>query len=327
MCTAVYLNKGADKGGVYFGRTLDYDFSYGEEVVITPRSFPFNFKGMGECANHFAFIGTAKVLDNFPLYYDAMNERGLYIAGLNFVGNACYAECGNGKKEIAQFELIPYLMCKCASVDGVIFELGNAVITGTPFDKQMPTAQLHWLIADKDRCITVECVKEGLKIYENPVGVLTNNPPFDYQLFNLNNYRNVTAAERNADFGGGVQLNAYSRGMGGMGLPGDWSSQSRFVRAAFACANSTATEGEQDGVMQFFHVLNTVFQPSGICHVGKGQEKTIYSSCISPQTGRYYYSTYESFGICAVEFEDKDREELIRYPHKAVGETVVNAKK
>lgn len=320
MCTAIYLNK----GGVYFGRTLDYDFSYGEEVVITPRSFPFNFKSSGLCEKHVAFIGTAKVLNGYPLYYDAMNEKGLYIAGLNFVGNACYAKSGEGERQIAQYELIPYLMCKCSSVDGVIYELSNSTISGEQFCSQMPTAQLHWLVADRDRCITVECVKEGLKIYDNPVGVLTNNPPFDFQLFNLNNYRNVTAAERVSDFGGGVKLNEYSRGMGGMGLPGDWSSASRFVRAAFACANSTLTNGEEEGVIQFFRLLNTVAQPSGICQVGKGQEKSIYSSCCSPTTGRYYYSTYDSYGICAVQMEGEDGNELIRYPHKALGVVIQN---
>ncbi|MGN0806556.1 MAG: choloylglycine hydrolase [Candidatus Coproplasma sp.] len=320
MCTAICLKK----GGVYFGRTLDYDFNYGEEVVITPRNFPFNFKSTGLCNKHFAFIGTALVLNGYPLYYDAMNEKGLYIAGLNFVGNAHYADGGDGKREIAQFELIPYLMCKCASVDGAIYELGNAVITGEQFSKETPTAQLHWLIADKDRCITVECVKEGLKIYDNPAGVLTNNPPFEFQLFNLNNYRNVTAAERPESFGGDVKLDAYSRGMGGIGLPGDWSSQSRFVRAAFACANSTPTNGEDEGVIQFFHLLNTVAQPSGICQVGHGQEKSLYASCCSPETGRYYYSTYDSYGICAVETEGKDGHELIRYPHKPLNVTVVN---
>lgn len=320
MCTAIYLNN----GGVYFGRTLDYDFSYGEEVVITPKSFPFNFKCGGRCDSHFAFIGTAKVINGYPLYYDAMNEKGLYIAGLNFVGNACYAQEGKGEKEIAQYELIPYLLSKCSSVDGVIYELAYASITGEQFIKDMPTAQLHWLIADKDRGITVESVKDGLKIYDNPVGVLTNNPPFDYQLFSLNNYRNVTASERADSFGGGVELETYSRGMGGMGLPGDWSSQSRFVRAAFACANSTLTEGETDGVIQFFHLLNTVAQPSGICQVGQGQEKSIYSSCCSPETGRYYYSTYDSYGICAVEMENEEGCQLIRYPHKAVGAVIQN---
>ncbi|MGN1372715.1 MAG: choloylglycine hydrolase [Candidatus Coproplasma sp.] len=322
MCTGLYLNK----GGVYFGRTLDYDFSYGEEVVITPRNFPFDFKCCGECKNHFAIIGTAKVINGYPLYYDAMNEKGLYIAGLNFVGNACYFKKCGGKKQIAQYELIPYLLSKCSSVDGVIYELNNAEISGEQFVKEMPTAQLHWLVADMDRCITVECVKDGLKIYDNPVGVLTNNPPFDYQMFNLNNYRNVTASERESLFGGGVELDRYSRGMGGMGLPGDWSSASRFVRAAFACANSTIADSEEDGVIQFFRLLETVAQPSGICHVGEGIEKSIYYSCCSPQTGRYYYFTYESYGICAVQLEGEDGDKLIRYPHKTVGVTLVNGK-
>ncbi len=313
MCTAIYLKK----GNGYFGRTLDYDLSYGEEVVITPRSFPFNFRNAGALNKHFAFIGTAKVAEGFPLYYDAMNEKGVYIAGLNFVGNAVYSNGGNGIVDIAQFELIPYLMCTCSSVDGVIYELSKINVTGQPFNGEMPAAQLHWFVADGERCITVEYVEGGLKIYNNAVGVLTNNPPFDMQSFNLNNYRNITAEERESSFG--VWLEEYSRGLGAVGLPGDWSSMSRFVRAAFVTANSVCGDSEEEAVIHFFRLINTVAQPMGSCRLRCGQERTIYSSCCSPKTGRYYYNTYSSYGICAVQMKNEEGTELIRFPHKSIG--------
>lgn len=318
MCTAVSLNKCS---GV-FGRTLDYDFGYGEEVVITKRFFPFDFGG-NACKNHFAFIGTAKVVEGYPLYYDAINEKGVYIAGLNFVGNAHYFDGEeNGKTDIAQYELIPYLMCKCSSVDGVIYELSKINITGRAFGKELPAAQLHWFVGDGEKSITVESVKERLKIYENPVGVLTNNPPFDMQLFNLNNFRNLTAGERESAFG--VPVQEYGRGLGAMGLPGDWSPQSRFVRAAFANANSVCGDSEEERVNQLFRILNAVAVPAGCCKVGDGYERTIYTSVCSAKTTTYYFCTYGSYAVYVVSLKDIDGDGLIRFPHKVAAAQALN---
>lgn len=111
MCTAVTYKT----GDFYFGRTLDYDFSYVEEVTITPRRYPFHFGSMGTVDTHYAIIGMAYVLDGYPLYYDAVNEKGLGIAGLNFVGNAYYGDKIPGKDNIAQFELIPWIFSQCSS--------------------------------------------------------------------------------------------------------------------------------------------------------------------------------------------------------------------
>ena len=103
MCTAITYN--ADN--FYFGRTLDYEFSYGEEVTITPKNFPFEFGLAGKLQSHYAIIGMAHILNNYPLYYDAANEKGLCMAALNFVGNAKYNGEIEGKQNIAQFELYP----------------------------------------------------------------------------------------------------------------------------------------------------------------------------------------------------------------------------
>ena len=202
MCTAVtYKTK-----DFYLGRTLDYEFSYGDEVTVTPRNYPFNFRHMGAMKTHYAIIGMAYISDNYPLYYDAANEKGLCIAGLNFVGNADYKEKTPDKDNIAQFELIPWLLGQCASVHEAKAFLEKINLVNTPFSNALPLAQLHWLIADRNEAITVESVKEGIKIYQNPVGVLTNNPPFDKQMFNLNNYMHLSAKSPENNFSKDLNL-------------------------------------------------------------------------------------------------------------------------
>lgn len=313
MCTAAtYKTK-----DFYFGRTLDYDFSYAEEVTITPRNFVLNFRKTEQMTNHYAIIGMAYVRDDYPLYYDAVNEKGLCMAGLNFVGNAFYRKAESGKINLAQFEFIPYILGKCASVKEALKELKKINLVDFKFSDDLPSAELHWIIADKDKAITVEYVKEGLKIYDNAVGVLTNNPPFDEQLFNLNNYMSLSAKDPKNSFSENVKLKTYSRGMGALGLPGDLSSQSRFVRAAFMKLNSTSGNSEEESVNQFFHILGTVDNPRGACIVGKSSyEITVYTSCCNADKGIYYYTTYENHRITAIDMnkQNLDGDKLFRYP-------------
>ena len=312
MCTAAtYKTK-----DFYFGRTLDYEISYGDQVVITPRNYPFRLRNGETLENHYAMIGMACVMQDYPLYYDAVNEKGLGVAGLNFVGNAHYGKSMEGRNNLAQFELIPYLLGKCASVKEVRRALETVNLIDTPFMENLPVAQLHWLIADREECIVLESVRDGLKIYNNPVGVLTNNPPFDMQLFNLNNYLHLSAENRPNTFSNALSLNAYSRGMGAMGLPGDLSSQSRFVRAAFVRMNSISGDSEPESVSQFFHILASVDQQRGCCRLGNGKcEITLYTSCCNADKGVYYYTTYDNHQISGVDMhkEDLSGENLIAY--------------
>lgn len=312
MCTAAtYKTK-----DFYFGRTLDYEFSYGDEVTITPRNFPLNFREKGTLNSHYAMIGMAHVADNTPLYYEAVNEKGLGMAGLNFVGNAVYFNAAEGKDNIAQFEFIPWILSQCANITEARKLTEKINLLNTPFSPNLPVSQLHWIIADKEGSITVESVAEGLKIYENPVGVLTNNPPFDKQLFNLNNYMSLTARSPENTFAKGLELNRYSRGMGALGLPGDLSSQSRFVRVAFVKMNSVSGSGEKESVSQFFHILNSVDQQRGCCILEEEKyEITIYTCCCNADKGIYYYTSYNNHQITAVDMnkENLDGKELIRY--------------
>ena len=313
MCTAVTL-KTKD---FYFGRTLDYEYSFSEEVTVTPRNFPLAFRLEDTLKSHYAIIGMAHVVDDYPLYFDGINERGLAMAGLNFVGNAFYRKPVEGKTNIAQFELVPWILAQCTTVREARGLLENLNITDTPFSPELPPAQLHWILADHDEAITVESVDSGLRIYDNPVGVLTNNPPFDQQLFRLNDYMHLSPGTPENRFSEKLALVPYSRGMGALGLPGDLSSQSRFIRASFVKENSRSGATEGESVSQFFHILGAVEQVRGCCQVGQGQfERTIYTSCCNTDKGIYYYTTYQNRQITAVQLHKEKLDDifLVRYP-------------
>ncbi len=313
MCTAItYKTK-----DFYFGRTLDYEISYGDEVTITPRNYEFNFRHKQNIKNHYAIIGMAYVTENYPLYYEAVNEKGLGIAGLNFVGNAQYNKKIKGKDNITQFEFIPWILSQSTTVKEAKKLIEKINFLDEPFSTNLPLAQLHWIISDSIESITVEAVKDGIKIYENPVGVLTNNPTFDKQMFELNNYMNLSTKSPKNTFAKSLNLEKYSRGMGAIGLPGDLSSQSRFIRAAFVKMNSISKEEEKESVSQFFHILNSVEQQRGCCELDDGIfEITIYTSCCNASKGIYYYTTYDNHQITAIDMhkENLNSENLIRYP-------------
>ena len=313
MCTAaVYKTKDH-----YFGRNLDFDISYGEKIAITPRNYPFSFRKVKDLESHYAMIGMATVVGGYPLYYDATNEKGLSMAGLLFAGNAVFQPEAEGKDNVTPFEFIPWILGQCADLKETKALLEKINLVNIPFSEELPLSPLHWMISDREGSITVEAVQEGLKVYENPVQVLTNNPPFDMQMFNLSNYRNLSTDNTENLFAKGLELKTYSRGMGAMGLPGDLSSQSRFVKVAFTKMNSLSGDSESESVSQFFHILTSVEQQRGLVHMGEGKyEITIYSSCCNTDKGIYYYTTYENSQITGVDMhrENLDGDSVVTYP-------------
>ncbi len=302
MCTAITY-KTSD---TYFGRTLDLEYSYNEKVVVTPRSFGFDFRRKGSIENHYAIIGMATVVNDYPLYYEAANECGLAMAGLNFPGNAHYYEEKEGKDNISPFEFIPWILSQCKNLDEARILLEKINLCNIAFSKDMPLSPLHWIIADKENAITVEAVEEKIKIYENPVGVLTNNPTFDYHMTYLCDFVNLTSGVPENRFAG-TELSLYSRGMGAKGLPGDLSSTSRFVRAVFTKLNSISGDGENESISQFFHILGSVNQTRGCVRLDGGKNViTEYTSCINLDKGIYYYTTYGNNCISSVEMNRCD---------------------
>ena len=313
MCTAAtYYSRDH-----YFGRNLDLEFSYNETVTIMPRGYKFPIRHANDLDSHYALIGMAFVVDDYPLYYDAINEKGVGMAGLNFPTNAVYKELESEKDNITPFEFIPWILGQAASLDEARALVEKINLLNENFSEQLPLSPLHWMISDKTGSIVVEQTEEGLRIYDNPVGVMTNNPTFDIQLFELNKYMSLSTEPAQNTFASNIPLQQYSRGMGAIGLPGDLSSTSRFVKAAFTRMNSISGESELESVSQFFHILGSVDQQRGCVHLGGDKyEITIYTSCCNLDKGIYYYNTYENHQITAIDMHktDLDVNKLTTYP-------------
>jgi len=312
MCTAITFKPNDH----YFGRNLDLEYSLNESVIIAPRNFPFSYQCEKPMLTHLGIIGIGIISDNYPLYYDATNEAGLSVAGLNFPENAIYFDPKPLVQNITPFEFIPWILGQCKTVSEARALLNNTAIVNIPFSQEYPLTPLHWIIADRNESITVESVANGLMVYDNPVGILANNPPFEYHLQHLCQYLNLTSEEATNRFSKELNLSPYSRGMGAIGLPGDLSSSSRFVKAAFTKLNSVYDDSESANVSQFFHILSSVAQTKGCVRVGDKYERTVYSSCCNTDKGLYYYTTYENSQVSCVDLhnEDLDADILTSYP-------------
>lgn len=313
MCTAVSFKAKQH----YFGRNLDLERGYGEGVVITPRNYPFSFRYVPALDKHYAMIGMAAVVNNYPLYFEATNEKGLSMAGLNFPRNAVYYDYAEGKENVAPFELIPYLLGKCENITDVKETLKYLNVVNCSFSEGLPVSPLHWLISDKEESLTLECTKDGMKVYDNPFGVLTNNPTFDFHVMNMNHYMGLHEGFAQNTVSQKLTLDNFSLGMGALGLPGDFSSSSRFVRAVFVKEKSVCGDSEKESVNQFFHILRSVAMPKGCVLAQNGEyEYTRYSCCCNTQEQVYYYTTYDNSTIRKVELQAVDVEEsqLYQYP-------------
>jgi len=291
MCTAItYKTKDH-----YFGRNLDLEYSYNETVTVMPRNFSLEFRHVGSLDSHFSLIGVAYVADGYPLYYDATNEKGLSMAGLNFPENADYKPLAAGFANIAPFEFIPWILSQCSSVDEARILLSRANLVSEDYSDRLPRTPLHWMISDHDSCIVVEPLKDGLKVHDNPVCVLTNSPPFDIQMWHLGRCSQV---------------------MDGPGIPGDLSSVSRFARAAAVRSQSVSDDSEYASVSQFFHILGSVAMPRGCMPASDRYQYTRYSSCCNTDRGIYYYTTYDNSRITAVDMhlENLNGDQLLTWP-------------
>lgn len=289
------------------GRNLDLEYSFGEKVAFTPRNYILNFKHKSCIKHHFAMLGMAYVQEGHPLYAEAVNEKGLVMAGLNFPGNAYYREPEAGADNIAPYEFIPWVLGQYRDIEEAYESLCKINITMTPFSENLPVASLHWMIADRSRCLVVEAEKDGIHIYDNPYGVLTNNPPFSYYLSHMGNYRNISSKDTGNRFSKTVNIPAYGQGLGAVGLPGDFSPVSRFVKAAFLKLNSDAPENESDNISQVFHILDSVAMIRGSVVTEEDRfDITSYSCCINAEKGIYYFKTYDNNAIQAVDMHSSD---------------------
>ena len=302
MCTAIALSS----PGCFFGRNLDLERSIGEKVVFCPRAFPLALRHLPAISRHAAILGMAREEDGFPLYFDAMNEHGLAMAGLNFPDFCAYHPIDKKKPNVAPFELIPYVLGTCDSLHAARALLEQINLTDTPFSPTFPNTPLHFMLTSREGSLVIESTKDGLQTYDNPVDVMTNSPPFPWHMQRLCDFMGLSADPASLRFGGSLPLHAYSRGMGAIGLPGDLSSSSRFVRAAFARANSVCPS-DSSGALQLMHLLDFVAMPRGCVRLEDEQlEYTVYTSCMDLEQKTYYYKAYEDVTPKSIRMHTED---------------------
>jgi len=286
----------------YFGRNLDLEYAYDEQVVITPRHYPFVFRSGQTLPRHHAIIGMAYVREGYPLYYEACNEKGLCMAGLRFAGNAVYHPPRRGMENIAPFELTAWVLGRCDDLQQARALLENTNVTAVDFDTQLPATPLHWLISDRDGALAAEPGPAGLQLYENTIGVLTNNPPFPFHRENLALHRGLQSRGAENRLAPDLSLPLCSGGSGSLGLPGDLTSPSRFLRAAFFLHSSISSGSEEENVQRMFRILSNCAQLKGSVQTRDGRQMyTRYSSCFNASRQTYYYSTYENSRITALQ--------------------------
>lgn len=297
MCTS-FTFKTKD---FYFARTLDYFCSFKEKVIICKRNYPFKFKEYKTILNHYAIIGLGALIDNYPFYFDACNEKGLCMAGLNFVGYAKYNSKINNKINITPYEFIPYILSTCSNIDEAYKLIENINLVAIPYNDELPISELHFIISDKNKSLTIESTINGLKIYDNKIGILTNNPTFDFQMFALNNYIHLTSKDVINTFSQRIELDNYSLGLGCYGLPGDFSSQSRFVKTAYIKYNSICNDDEISSINQCFQIMDSVAQVDG-CIINNENKyfKTLFKTLYNATKGIYYYTTATNRQVNAV---------------------------
>ena len=314
MCTAISFLK----NGSFFGRNLDLEYNIGEKITLMPRNFKLEFCSGKTFEHHFAVLGTAHLAGGYPLFYDGINEHGLFAAALNFPESAAYFPEKPGMENLASFEFIPFVLSSCSNLFEAKELLKNVNALSMDFSRVLKKTPLHWFFADKTGAIAVEPLKNGLKIHENPVGVLTNEPPFEFHKLRLSEFMGLSPEETSNRFLKNLDLKPYSRASGAQGLPGDCSSCSRFIKAAFGKENAVS-ESAEESVSQIFHILESVSMIKGCVRLSDGMlEKTVYSACADGENRIYYYKTYENSRISAVDMrkEDLDGTKLVTFPFR-----------
>lgn len=304
MCTAI--NIGLDNGYVYFGRTMDFSHELDPELYYVPAGYQWrNLLDTDSFKTKYSFLGIGQDISPIVLT-DGVNEKGLAIAALYFPGFAQYDDVNaNDLIPIAAFELVYYLLSQCQTVEEVQKILETIRIVGVEDDVTHTVAPLHWIMNDQsNNCMVIEKTAQGLQIINNPIGVLSNSPDFSWHLNNLRNYLNLSPYQQESNWGN-LELIPFGQGAGTLGLPGDYTPPSRFVRAAFQKTFTDMPLKQQQTIMTCFRIMETVSIPKGTVITARHTpDYTQYTMVIDITTQTYYFKTYWNNQITKVEFPE-----------------------
>lgn len=319
MCTGLALET---KDGLHlFGRNMDIEYSFNQSIIFIPRNFKcVNKSNKKELTTKYAVLGMGTILDDYPTFADGMNEKGLGCAGLNFPVYVSYSkEDIEGKTNIPVYNFLLWVLANFSSVEEVKEALKNANIVDIPISENIPNTTLHWMISDiTGKSIVVEQTKEKLNVFDNNIGVLTNSPTFDWHVANLNQYVSLRYNQVPEFKLGDQSLTALGQGTGLVGLPGDFTPASRFVRVAFLRDAMIKNDKDSIDLIEFFHILNNVAMVRGSTRtIEEKSDLTQYTSCMCLEKGIYYYNTYESNQINAIDInkENLDGNEIKTYKY------------
>ncbi|XZH20610.1 choloylglycine hydrolase [Clostridium perfringens] len=319
MCTGLALET---KDGLHlFGRNMDIEYSFNQSIIFIPRNFKcVNKSNKKELTTKYAVLGMGTIFDDYPTFADGMNEKGLGCAGLNFPVYVSYSkEDIEGKTNIPVYNFLLWVLANFSSVEEVKEALKNANIVDIPISENIPNTTLHWMISDiTGKSIVVEQTKEKLNVFDNNIGVLTNSPTFDWHVANLNQYVSLRYNQVPEFKLGDQSLTALGQGTGLIGLPGDFTPASRFVRVAFLRDAMIKNDKDSIDLIEFFHILNNVAMVRGSTRtIEEKSDLTQYTSCMCLEKGIYYYNTYENNQINAIDMnkENLDGNEIKTYKY------------
>ncbi|BDU91334.1 choloylglycine hydrolase [Clostridium perfringens] len=319
MCTGLALET---KDGLHlFGRNMDIEYSFNQSIIFIPRNFKcVNKSNKKELITKYAVLGMGTIFDDYPTFADGMNEKGLGCAGLNFPVYVSYSkEDIEGKTNIPVYNFLLWVLANFSSVEEVKEALKNANIVDIPISENIPNTTLHWMISDiTGKSIVVEQTKEKLNVFDNNIGVLTNSPTFDWHVANLNQYVGLRYNQVPEFKLGDQSLTALGQGTGLVGLPGDFTPASRFIRVAFLRDAMIKNDKDSIDLIEFFHILNNVAMVRGSTRtVEEKSDLTQYTSCMCLEKGIYYYNTYENNQINAIDMnkENLDGNEIKTYKY------------
>ncbi len=300
-CTGIQLN--AKDGSHINGRTVEFGMSLDLAGLIIPRNYEFKGSlpdGTTGLVYRSKYAAVGGNTFGSPAIVDGLNEKGLSIGMFYFPGYAGYTNVTQQNKNhaLSPVDFPNWILTQFATVDEVKAGVKSVVIVPT-IPKGWPgLPPFHYVVYDKSgKSITIEPVNGQIKIYDNPLGVLTNSPGFDWHLTNLSNFINLSPLNAPSETIDGLKLKQFGEGSGLHGLPGDFTPPSRFVRAAVYETTALPSDNAPQAVMQAFHILNQFDIPVGSVRAEMGNkiipEYTLATTVKDPQNLIYYFRVYE----------------------------------
>lgn len=311
-CTGIRLT--AEDGTVVYARTLEFNIDLDSNVIMVPRGYarsgttPDGENGL-KWTSRYASIGANGV--GLPFLFDGVNEKGLAAGMFYFPTTAGYMryKVAEASKTIAPWEVGSWILENFATVEEVKQKIGGVAVAAVVFKQWGFVPPAHYVVHDASgKSIVIEYVEGKLHVYDNVIGVMTNSPAFDWHMSNLRNYLNFSLTDAPAVEVGGLKLTGFGQGTGMLGMPGDFTPPSRFVRAvAYSTAVLPSKTGEE-AVLQAFHILNNFDIPKGssrelqeTAHGNIMADHTIWISVSDLRAKRFYFRTYENSQIRSVD--------------------------